>query len=195
MVLNLGGDDVKKTKDERRTLIETTIQQNPFITDQALSDMFEVSIQTIRLDRSQLQIPELRERVKNVAKDQYRNISALEDQDIIGDIVSLEPNLSGKSIVTISKKDVFTRNAIARGHVLFAQANSLCVAIVKHASVLTKESHIHFVKPVQLGDVVVAEAEVQFHDDKYYEMSVTSFVAQEKVFEGLFKMYYISEDE
>ncbi|RKG56351.1 transcription factor FapR, partial [Corallococcus exercitus] len=51
------------------------------------------------------------------------------------------------------------------------------------------------VKPVQLGDVVVAEAEVQFHDDKYYEMSVTSFVAQEKVFEGLFKMYYISEDE
>lgn len=104
MVLNLGGDDVKKTKDERRTLIETTIQQNPFITDQALSDMFEVSIQTIRLDRSQLQIPELRERVKNVAKDQYQNISALEDQDIIGDIVSLEPNLSGKSIMTISKK-------------------------------------------------------------------------------------------
>ncbi|PWZ35324.1 transcription factor FapR, partial [Staphylococcus pseudintermedius] len=74
MVLNLGGDDVKKTKDERRTLIETTIQQNPFITDQALSDMFEVSIQTIRLDRSQLQIPELRERVRNVAKDQFQNI-------------------------------------------------------------------------------------------------------------------------
>ncbi|WP_169710807.1 transcription factor FapR [Staphylococcus lutrae] len=186
---------MKKTKDERRARMKTTIQQNPFITDQALSEMFEVSIQTIRLDRSQLKIPELRERVKNVAKDQYQNISALEDQDIIGDVVFLEPNSEGKSILTISKKDVFARNAIARGHVLFAQANSLCVAVLKHASVLTKESHIHFVKPVQLGDVVIAHAEVQFHGGKYYEISVTSFVAQEKVFEGLFKMYYISEDE
>nr|WP_207554671.1 MULTISPECIES: transcription factor FapR [Staphylococcus] len=191
----MGGDDVKKTKDERRTLIETTIQQNPFITDQALSEMFEVSIQTIRLDRNQLKIPELRERVKSVAKDQYQNISALEDQDIIGDIVSLEPNHYGKSILTITKKDVFSRNEIARGHVLFAQANSLCVAMVKHIAVLTKESHIHFVKPVHLGDVVMATAEVEFHDDKYYEMSVTSYVEKERVFEGIFKMYYISEDE
>ena len=132
----MGCDDVKKTKDERRALIETTIQQNPFITDQALSEMFEVSIQTIRLDRSQLKIPELRERVKSVAKDQYQNISALEDQDIIGDIVSLEPNHYGKSILTITKKDVFSRNEIARGHVLFAQANSLCVAMVKHLSLI-----------------------------------------------------------
>ena len=195
MVLNNGGDDVKRNKNERRKLIEQTIQQNPFITDQALSEKFDVSIQTIRLDRNQLHIPELRERVKRVATEQYEQISSLENQDIIGDIVSLEPNHSAKSLLTISPQDVFTRNNIARGHIVFAQANSLCVAMVKHGFVLTKESHIHFVKSVHLGDTVMAEAKVEFHDDRYYEMTVISHVGDEKVFEGLFKMYYISEDE
>ncbi|KIX90287.1 fatty acid biosynthesis transcriptional regulator [Staphylococcus microti] len=186
---------MKRNKNERRKLIEQTIQQNPFITDQALSEMYDVSIQTIRLDRNQLHIPELRERVKRVATEQYEQISSLENQDIIGDIVALEPNRSAKSLLTISPQDVFTRNNIARGHIVFAQANSLCVAMVKHGFVLTKESHIHFVKPVHLGDSVVAEAKVEYHDDKYYEMTVISYVGEAKVFEGLFKMYYISEDE
>ncbi|WP_180810227.1 transcription factor FapR [Staphylococcus sp. 17KM0847] len=186
---------MKRNRDERRTLIAQTIQQNPFITDQALSEMYEVSIQTIRLDRSQLNIPELRERVKRVAKEQYPHISSLENKDIIGDIVELEPNLFAKSLLTITPKDVFSRNNIARGHIIFAQANSLCVAMVKHGFVLTKESHINFVKPVRSGDTVVAEAKVAYHDDKYYEMTVKSYVDKEKVFEGLFKMYYISEDE
>ncbi|PTK97528.1 transcription factor FapR, partial [Staphylococcus haemolyticus] len=84
MVLNRGGINMNRTKNERREMIQKTIEQKPFITDQALSDMYEVSIQTIRLDRSQLNIPELRERVKRVAKDQYENISSLENQDIIG---------------------------------------------------------------------------------------------------------------
>ncbi|REH94302.1 transcription factor FapR [Staphylococcus felis] len=195
MVLNLGGDDVKKSKNERRALIEKTIHQNPFMTDQALSEMFHVSIQTIRLDRSQLQIPELRTRIKQVAEEQYQNISALENQDIIGDIIALEPNRSAQSILTISQKDVFTRKHIARGHIIFAQANSLCVAIVNHALVLTKESHIHFVNPVELGDLVSAYATVEYQGEKYYEITVVSYVGDTKVFEGLFKMYYISEDE
>ncbi|MCS4486236.1 transcription factor FapR [Staphylococcus americanisciuri] len=186
---------MKRNKNERRKLIEETIQQNPFITDQALSEMYDVSIQTIRLDRSQLHIPELRERVKRVATEQYPHISSLENQDIIGDIIALVPNSSAKSLLTISSKDVFSRNNIARGHIVFAQANSLCVAMIKHGFVLTKESHIHFVKPVHLGDSVMAQAKVAHHDNKYYEMTVSSYVGEEKVFEGLFKMYYISEDE
>ncbi|MBI5974575.1 transcription factor FapR [Staphylococcus canis] len=186
---------MKRTKSERRALIEQTIRDNPFMTDQALSEMFNVSIQTIRLDRSQLKIPELRKRIKNVAEKQYENISALENQDIIGDIIELEPNQSARSILTITQKDVFTRKHIARGHVIFAQANSLCVAIVNHANVLTKESHIHFVHPVQLGELVKAHATVEYQGEKYYEMSVISYVEDTKVFEGLFKMYYISEDE
>lgn len=186
---------MKRTKNERREMIENTIQQNPFITDQVLSEMYDVSIQTIRLDRNQLSIPELRERVKRVAKDQYQNISSLEDKDIIGDVVDLQSNHYAKSVYTITRQDVFSRNNVARGHVVFAQANSLCVALVQHESVLTKESHIHFVKPVYLGDVVIAEARVEHNDNKYYEMTVRSFVNKNKVFEGIFKMYYISEDE
>ena len=48
--------------------IRQQIDSNPFITDHELSDLFQVSIQTIRLDRTYLNIPELRERIKLVAE-------------------------------------------------------------------------------------------------------------------------------
>lgn len=54
-------------KKERQQELLQTIEQNPFITDEALATRFRVSIQTIRLDRMELKIPELRERIKHVA--------------------------------------------------------------------------------------------------------------------------------
>ncbi|MGV3243776.1 transcription factor FapR [Staphylococcus sp. 11261D007BR] len=186
---------MKKRKNERRDLIQQTIHQNPFVTDQALSEMFDVSIQTIRLDRNQMNIPEVRTRIKNVAQEQHKHISALANQDIIGDIIALTPNQSGQSLLSISQKEVFKRKHIARGHVIFAQANSLCVAVINHSEVLTKESHIHFMKPVALGEVISAHANVEQQTDKYFDISVVSYVGDTKVFQGQFKMYYISEDE
>ena len=40
--------------------------------------MFQVSIQTIRLDRTHLNIPELRKRVKLVAEHNYDQIKSME---------------------------------------------------------------------------------------------------------------------
>ena len=59
---------MKLKKQARQEAIKNEIERNPFITDNALSDKFAVSIQTIRLDRTQLNIPELRKRIKHVAK-------------------------------------------------------------------------------------------------------------------------------
>ena len=53
------GETLKLKKDKRRA-IRQQIDSNPFITDHELSDLFQVSIQTIRLDRTYLNIPELR---------------------------------------------------------------------------------------------------------------------------------------
>lgn len=62
------GETLKLKKDKRREAIRQQIDSNPFITDHELSDLFQVSIQTIRLDRTYLNIPELRERIKLVAE-------------------------------------------------------------------------------------------------------------------------------
>ena len=186
---------MKLKKNERRNAIEQAIQHNPFITDNDLCEQFEVSIQTIRLDRSQLNIPELRERVKLVAEQNYQHIRSLEANEIIGDLIRMQPNEYAKSMIEINQDSVFTKNQIARGHILFAQANSLCVALIHHPVVLTHESSVEFIEKVKLNDTVKAQAKVEKHLDHYYYIEVQSFVKNTLVFKGHFKMYYRSEDE
>ena len=57
-------DNEKYTKKDRQQLLSETIEKNPFITDDQLASTFNVSVQTIRLDRMELSIPEFRERIK-----------------------------------------------------------------------------------------------------------------------------------
>ena len=49
---------MKYSKKERQLLLQQTIQENPFVTDEQLATKFNVSVQTIRLDRMELSIPE-----------------------------------------------------------------------------------------------------------------------------------------
>ncbi|MBF7018892.1 transcription factor FapR [Staphylococcus sp. 18_1_E_LY] len=186
---------MKLKKQARRNSIKKEIERNPFITDLDLSEKFDVSIQTIRLDRTNLNIPELRKRIKNVAKENHDRIRSIDGSEIIGDVINVEPDKHAVSIINIGEDSVFSRNLIARGHVLFAQANSLCVALIHKPVVLTKESNIKFIKTVKLNDIVTAEAQVVAYKEKYYIIEVKSFVKEQQVFGGTFKMYYTSEDE
>ena len=58
-------------KPKRQEKLIDLIKKEPFLTDEDLAGKFQVSIQTIRLDRLELGLPELRERIKNVAKNNY----------------------------------------------------------------------------------------------------------------------------
>lgn len=66
-------DLIEIEKAERRQAIQKAIELNPFITDSELCEQFEVSIQTIRLDRTNLSIPELRKRIKLVVESKIMN--------------------------------------------------------------------------------------------------------------------------
>lgn len=59
---------MRRNKKERQELLQQTIIATPFITDEELAGKFGVSIQTIRLDRLELSIPELRERIKTLQR-------------------------------------------------------------------------------------------------------------------------------
>ncbi|MCE5089501.1 transcription factor FapR [Staphylococcus devriesei] len=185
---------MKLKKTERRQAIQKAIDSNPFITDSELCEKFEVSIQTIRLDRTNLNIPELRKRIKLVAEQNYEQIRALEASEVIGDLIQVEPNKSAQSIIDITEDSVFMKTQIVRGHVLFAQANSLCVALIHNSTVLTQESNIEFIEKVKLHDTVRAEAIVLNKTMQHYVIEVNSFVKDTLVFKGTFKMFYISEE-
>ena len=141
--------------------LKQTINENPFVTDEELSEQFIVSVQTIRLDRMELGIPELRERIKNVAEKHVADeVKSLPIDEVIGEIIDIQLDQTAISIFDVKKEHVFKRNLIARGHHLFAQANSLAVAVINDELALTVKVNIHFTLPVKQGKRVIAKAKV-----------------------------------
>jgi acyl-coenzyme A thioesterase PaaI-like protein len=181
---------LRKPKKERQRLLRKLLEQNPFLTDEELSEHFHVSVQTIRLDRLESGIPELRERLKNVASQKLtEEVKSLHTDEVIGDIIDIILDQRALSIFDVTEDHVFQRNGIARGHHLFAQANSLAVAVIDEDLALTVKSTIHFLKPVKAGDRVVALAEVKDQMEKRTYVEVVSKVGEETVFTGEFYMY------
>lgn len=95
------------SKKERQQQLLHIIAGNPFVTDRELTRQLKVSIQTIRLDRMELGIPELRERMKQMAEHSYDQVRSLPADEVIGDIVDLQLDKSGISIFEIREDHVF----------------------------------------------------------------------------------------
>src|SRR5690625_378794 len=188
---------MRRTKTERQQLLQETIEKTPFITDEALAKKFNVSIQTIRLDRMELSIPELRERIKSVATDQWNEtVKALPLDEVIGEILDLEVDRRAISILVIRPEPVFSRTKIARGHHLFAQANSIAVAVTNDELALTAKSDLAVKRQVRQGERVIDKATVEGKSNKgLTNVRVNSFVDNEKVFTGLFDMYRSTEQK
>ncbi|VEF48440.1 regulatory protein DeoR [Bacillus freudenreichii] len=177
-------------------MLVETIDTNPFVTDEELAEQFSVSVQTIRLDRMELAIPELRERIKTVAEKHVENeVKSLPMSEVIGEVIDLNLDQSAISIFDVQQEHVFTRNSIARGHHLFAQANSLAVAVINDELALTVKAKIHFTRSVKVGERVVAKAKVRPYKrgDKRTIVEVESFVGGELAFRGEFEMFRSSE--
>ena len=187
---------MRTPKKIRQIKLNEVIVDNPFITDEELAEFFEVSVQTIRLDRMELSIPELRERIKHVAKSQFtEDLKALPIEEVIGEIIDINLDQSAISILDIKKEHVFKRNNIARGHHVFAQANSLAVALINDDLALTKKATIQFTRSVMHGERVVAKAQVQSIENEITIIKVSSYVEQDLVFLGEFEMYRMTSNK
>ena len=171
------------------------IEENPFVTDDELSKLFKVSVQTIRLDRLELGIPELRERMKQYAEKSYTQVKSLAVPEIIGELLDVELDKTGISLLKVTDDMVFRKNGIARGHVLFAQANSLAVAIVDAEVALTGMAKVTFIRPVRLGEKIVAKAVINSRSGNKYNIWVTSKSDNEVVFKGGFRVFAVDYKE
>lgn len=171
---------------ERQARLAGYLRENPFSTDRELADLFSVSVQTIRLDRLALGIPELRQRLKEVAQEAYGKVRSLAESELVGELVDLELGRGGLSILRVAPEMVLARTGIARGHYLFAQANSLAVAVIDAETVLTGSARVRYRRPVYLHERVVAKAAVKLQKGANFLVSVHSKVENELVFKGQF---------
>ncbi|KXS44699.1 MULTISPECIES: transcription factor FapR [unclassified Candidatus Frackibacter] len=177
------------SKKERQKVLQKKIRENPFLIDRELAEIFDVSIQTIRLDRLELNIPEVRKRTKNLAKQAYSKVKSISGCEIIGKLVDIELNNSGISILETNEDMVLEKTKIVRGHHIFAQANSLAVAILDIDAALTGSAKTKFKRPVYVGERLIAEATVNNIRGDKFRVKVKTRVNQEEVFSGKFLVF------
>ena len=105
-------------KKERHTLLMRQVSEKPFLTDEELAKLLEVSIQTIRLDRMELGIPEVRERIRRVAEEAREKVTTIEKDDLVGELIDLQPGRSGISLLKITEDMVIDVHYVQESHTI-----------------------------------------------------------------------------
>lgn len=170
----------------RQELLTEQLNEKPFLTDEALARLLQVSIQTVRLDRMELGIPELRERVRKMAVSAQKKIKTVASDEIIGELIDLELGKSGISLLHITDDMVFEKNKVARGHYIYSQASSLALALIDAPMALTGVANIKYKMPVHVGDKLVAKAEIVKQRGNKYFVWVKTRNGMEEVFRAKF---------
>jgi len=177
---------VSLNRAERQRRLREKIKGNPFLTDEELAEAFNVSVQTIRLDRLALGIPELRERTKAMAERAYGIVKSMGSKEIVGELIDINLGVDAISVLETTEEMVFEKSRVVRGQYIFAQADSLAIALIDADVVLTGLANIKFKRPVQVGEKLVARAEVIRRKGNKYVVLVITKSGAEQVFRGKF---------
>lgn len=173
----------------RHAEIQRKVEENPFITDEELASLFSVSIHTIRADRKKIGIPEVRKRTRDVAQTIFGQTKTLNSQELIGELLEVELDKEGLSLLDTTDEMGMGKTKMIRGHILFAQANSLANAIVDADVALTGEAKINFAATVRVGERVLAKAKVVKIEGRKKEVEVIMKTRKNLVFQGTFQVH------
>lgn len=181
------------SKTERQQRLLALIGEDPLLTDEMIAAKFGVSVPTIRLDRLELGVPEMRVRARELAERAKGTVKALGPTEVAGELIDLELGRRAISVLETTKEMGFRRSGIVRGHHIFAQANSLAVAVIDAPAALTGSARLKFHEPVRVGERVVAKAIVRLAREGRSLVLVTSRVGQRLVFSARFIIFAVAE--
>ncbi len=182
-------------KKERQQILLDKIKSDPFLTDEELSELFNVSIPTIRLDRLEMGIPELRERIKNVAANNYSKVKSLQGGEIVGELIDITLGKYGVSILETDDTMAFEKTKIIRGHFIYSLAESLAIAVIDAHVALVGVANIKYKVPVYSGCKLIAKAEVKQIRGSKYIVWVKIFEKQTEMFRGKFILVSLEKQQ
>lgn len=186
---------MRKKKSERHNKLMDLIMKEPFITDEDIAEKLDISVQTIRLDRLELKIPELRERMKTLAENNYTKIKTILGREFIGELIDIVPGKSAISILDTDNNMAFEKTRVVKGMHMYAMAETLALAIVDAKAALTGVANIKYKKSVLPGDRLVAKGEViRVRGNKFF-VWVFIYVNSGEVFRGKFVLVAIDENK
>lgn len=175
-----------KNKKIRHEKLLKIIDTEPFLTDEEIAKRLEVSIPTVRLDRLELGISELRERIRDMASRTQEKVRALAGRDIVGELLDLDLNQRGVAVFETTKDMAFERSEIVRGQFIYSFAESTAISVIDADVALVGVANIKYKVPVHCGDKLVAKAEVKRIRTNNFVVWVFVYRDRKEVFRGKF---------
>lgn len=182
-------------KKERQQTLSDKIEEDPFLTDEELSELLSVSVPTIRLDRLEMGIPELRERIKNLAENSYSKVRSLQSKEIVGELIDINLGKYGVSILETDENMAFEKTKIVRGHFIYSLAESLAIAVIDAQVALVGVANIKYKTPVYSGCKLIAKAEVKHIRGTNYIVWVKIYEKQVEMFRGKFILVSLEKQQ
>lgn len=182
----LEASGIKSGKKLRQERLVKLLDNNPMATDEELAALLGVSVSTVRLDRALMGVPELRERVRRMAQEAGSKLRSLSRNEIVGDLLELEPNRWALSVLRTTREMAFRTTDIVWDHYIYAQASSIAVAAIEAAVVIVDSMRGEYKGHARVGDVLIARAKVGVSRDDRYIVSVRTRVGEKEIFVGRF---------
>lgn len=183
-------------KKVRQQKLTEMLKDDPFLTDEELAELLEVSVPTVRLDRLELGVPELRQRIREMASKNYDKLRTLNAEEVIGEIVELNLGESAISILDTTDQMVFSQSKIVRGHYIYSMAESIAIAVIDADVALVGIANIKYKKPVYAGSRLVARVTIKEKRPKgRYIVWVMIYNKQVEVFRGKFLLVEMPKNQ
>jgi len=182
----MGRKQARLNREARHKRIKTELEMDPMLTDEELAKLLGVSISTVRLDRALLGIPEVRERIKTMAQRAVSKLRSLKREEVIGELVELEPNKFAVSTLVATREMAFRHTELVSDHYIYSQASSLAIAVIDENMVFTGAARVKYKQPARVGERLVARAKVGTRKGNKYLVSVRTRVGEKEIFVGRF---------
>jgi len=114
------------------------------------------------------------------------------DPQLVGRAVLPE---EGKSVVTLETLPVMAadESGLVHGGFVFGAADYAAMTAVNHPNVVLGAAEVKFLKPVRVGETIVARAEVVSEQGKKRLVEVQAFRGEQTVFSGTFTCFVLDK--
>ena len=184
--VRIGLKTEKKPKKVRQQRLLKLLDNNPMATDQEIASALDVSVSTVRLDRALMRIPELRERIKLMAEKANSKLRSLSQSEVVGELIELEPDRGGLSILRTVRDMAFRATDIVWDHYIYSQASSIAVAVIEAGVVIVEAMRGVYKGHAHVGDTLIARAKVGAGRAGRRIVSVRTRVGEKEIFVGRF---------
>ena len=110
------------------------------------------------------------------------------DQILCGRPLEVEDGRSRVELATLESMSA-DASGLVHGGFIFGLADYAAMIAVNHPNVVLGAADVKFLKPVRVGDTVIAEARVQEVQGKKLWVSVSVTLQDETVFQGMFTCF------